>query len=178
MMRTRSIPNKKILQIAINMHCHFIVYPIDEELDVKYQKHSSIDTRKNSKVVADREVRLLLFKDHFMIDDNEKLPITTYYIEHRDELDEKHAEIPVEKRFRIRGVNQTGYPLYTADDWTGNDFTKILHKMFECNYFRKINQCEQDILATCEFDNHLNDYTEFNYDEELCCQAESSNVKN
>ena len=103
MMRTRSIPNKKILQIAINMQCHFVVYRIDESRDVKHQKHSSVDTRKNSKVVADRMVKLLLYKDHFMIDNNETLPITTYYIEHRHELDEKHADIPVEKRFRIRG---------------------------------------------------------------------------
>ena len=33
--------------------------------------------------------------------------------------------------------------------------------MFDCNYFREICQCEQNILATCEFDNFLNDCTDF-----------------
>ena len=74
-----------------------------------HQKHSSIGIRKYSKVVADREIKLLLYIDHFMIYDNNKLPIITYDIEHRVELDEKQADIPVEKRFRIRSVNHTGY---------------------------------------------------------------------
>lgn len=76
MMQTRSIPNKKILEFAIEMHCHFIVYRIDEKRDVKYQKHSSIDTHKNTKVITYRTVKLVLYKDHYMIDDNE---IFTYH---------------------------------------------------------------------------------------------------
>lgn len=64
LMQTRSIPNNKILEIAINMRCHFVVYRIDEDRDIKHSKHSSVDTRKNAKVVADRVVRLLLYKDH------------------------------------------------------------------------------------------------------------------
>ena len=98
------------------MKCHFVVYRIDESRDVKHQVRMSVDTRKNIEINTDRVVKLRLYKDHLVIYD-EILPITTYWIEHRDELDEKHADIPVEKRFHIRGVNQTGYPLYTTADW-------------------------------------------------------------
>ena len=45
--------------------------------------------------------------------------------------------------------------------------------MFKCGYFREINQCELKILSTCEFDNHLNDYTDLRYDTSLCCNPES-----
>ena len=38
-------------------------------------------------------------------------------------------------------------------------------------------QCEQGILNNCEFDNHLNDYINLIYDEELCCKAEIDNIK-
>lgn len=44
------------------------------------------------------------------------------------------------------------------------DFMRVLRKMFESNYFCEINQCEQDILANCWFDNNLDNYTELNYD--------------
>lgn len=113
-----------------------------------------------------------------MINNNELLPITTYYIKHRIELDEKHDDIPVEKRFRIRGVNQTGYPKHYDDTWTDNDFTKVLRMMVESIGFREINQFEQDIFAKYELDNHMNDYIEFNYDKELYCSEESFDVKN
>lgn len=176
LMQTRFVPNKKILDIAIHMHCHFVVYRVDEKLDVNSQVQISIDTHKNPKVAADRVVKLRLFKDHFMIYD-EKLPITAYYIEHRDELDTKHADVPPEKRFRIRGVNQTGYPKYNNADWTGANFMSVLRAMFDHNCFREIRHCEHEILATCEFDNHLNDYVELNYDEALCCKAEVSELK-
>ena len=53
----------------------------------------------------------------------------------------------------------------------------IMRAMFEHGYFREINQCEQGILNTCEFDNHLNDYTSLNYDEESCCKQESNDSK-
>lgn len=106
--------NKKILQLAISMHWHFIVYRIDENTNIEHQEHLSIYTPKNAKVVADWDVRLGLYKSYFMICDK-KLPITTYYNEQRDELDVKHADFPVEKRFSIRCANQTGYKLFNND---------------------------------------------------------------
>ena len=169
MMLTRSIPNKKILEIAIEMKCHFVIYKIDETRDIKHQKHSSIDTRKNSKVIADRVIRLLLYKDHYMIDHNEKLPITKYYIEHKAKLDKKYSDVPIAERMLIK--NNRG------DKSEGTGFMIIMRAMFENNYFREINQCEQEILGTCEFDNHLNDYTDLSYDPNLCCKPESATLK-
>ncbi|KAK8848033.1 hypothetical protein M9Y10_019086 [Tritrichomonas musculus] len=101
MMLTRSIPNKKILEIAIQMKCHFVLYKLDETRNSRTQKRDSVDTRKNSKVIADRMIRLLIYKDHFMIDMNEKLPITKYYIERKDELDMKFSDIPIAERHII-----------------------------------------------------------------------------
>lgn len=100
-MQTRSISNKKILEIAISKHCHFIVYRFDENRETKHQKQPSINTHKNPKV-ADREVRLLLYIFHYIINNNEKLPITAYYIEHKNELDKRFSSIPVSERQLIK----------------------------------------------------------------------------
>lgn len=94
-MITRNIPNKKIRKIALEMKCHFVLYRVDDTKDSRTRRQLSIDTRKNSKVVADRVVQLLTKKDHFMIDMNEKLPITKYYIEDKDRLDKKYKKIPI-----------------------------------------------------------------------------------
>lgn len=51
MILTRSIPNKKILEIAIEMHCHFIVYRVDENRESRLKKRDSIDTHKNKKLL-------------------------------------------------------------------------------------------------------------------------------
>ena len=172
MMLTRSIPNKKILEIAIEMRCHFIVYKFDEKRDSRHQRQLRIDTRKNSKVIADRQVQLLLYKDHFMIDHNETLPITKYYIEHKDELDKKFSNMPPSKRQQISNNKGKIDP-----EFKGTSLTNVLKYMMKCGYFREINQCEQGILNTCEFDNHLNDYVDLNYDLKLCCREESVELK-
>ena len=105
-----------------------------------------------------------------MIDDGaEPLPITTYYIKHKDVLDDRFVDIPINERQLI--TDQHGRKS------NGSMQLSVMYAMFECNYFREIRQCEQDILATCEFDNHLNDYTELNYDEESCCKPESHDMK-
>ncbi|KAK8853535.1 hypothetical protein M9Y10_017096 [Tritrichomonas musculus] len=161
-MLTRNIPNKKILEIAILMKCHFIVYKFDDKRDSRHQRQLSIDTRKNSKVVSDRVVQLLTYKDNFMIDMNEKVPITKYYIEHKEELDSKYSDMNPKKRQLIK--NNKG----DTDEGTG--LTTVLKTMFEHGHFREINQCEQGVLSTCEFDNHLNDYNDLSYDEESCCK--------
>ena len=168
-MMTRNIPNNKIKEIAIEMKCHFVLYKLDDTKDSRHQRRDSVDTRKNSKVVADRVVQLLTYKDHFMIDMNEKLPITKYYIEHKDRIDRKYKKIPIAERQLIK--NSKG------EKSEGTGLTTTLLTMFEHGFFREINQCEQGILSTCEFDNHLNDYVNLSYDEESCCKLESIDLK-
>ncbi|KAK8845150.1 hypothetical protein M9Y10_021332 [Tritrichomonas musculus] len=166
---TRNIPNKKIREIAAEMKCHFVLYKLDESIDYRHQRRDSVDTRKNSKIVADRVVQLLTYKDHFMIDMNEKLPITEYYIQHKDRIDRKFKKIPIAERQLIK--NSKG------EKSEGTGLTTTLLTMFEHGFFREINQCEQGILSTCEFDNHLNDYVNLSYNEESCCKLESTDLK-
>ena len=101
-MLTRSIPNNKIKEIAFEMKCHFVISRVDENRDSRTRRRIRIDTRNNNKVEANRLVRLLLYKDHYMIDMNEKLPITKYYIEHKDEIDRKYEKTPITARQLIK----------------------------------------------------------------------------
>lgn len=50
---TRSIPNKKILEMAIKMKCHFEVSRIDDKRDTPTRRRIRIDSLNNNKVVAD-----------------------------------------------------------------------------------------------------------------------------
>ena len=84
-----------------------------------------------------------------MIAMNEKLPITKYYIEHKDELDMKFSDIPIAERQLIKNKN--------GEKSDGTGITTVLKTMLDNGYFREINQCEQELLETCEFDNHWRD---------------------
>ena len=86
--------------------------------------------------------------------------VTKYYIKHKDELDKRLSSIPVSELQLIKA----------GEKCEGSSFLTYMNAMFECNYFREISQCDADILSTCEFDNHLNDYIDLNYDEKLCCK--------
>ena len=59
-MLTRSIPNKKILEIAVQMKCHLAVYKFDDKRDSRHQRQLSVDIHKNQKVISDRKIQLLL----------------------------------------------------------------------------------------------------------------------
>ena len=169
--RTKRIPSNRIIQVAKEFKCHFIIRRIDETRDVKHQQQIKIDTRRKPWAKDfKRTVNILLYKNHYMIYKN--IMTTTYYLEHCDELDKIYAHIPIERRRCIRGlVNKT--PKYKNE---GTSPMKILRKMFELNMFREIKRCEFNILATTEF-NNLNDYTDLNYDEELCCRLVKSDDK-
>ena len=68
MIKTRSIPNNLILQIAKEFKCHFIIRRIDEKADLQHQQNIKIDTRKKDWAKDfTRTVDLLLFKNHYMI---------------------------------------------------------------------------------------------------------------
>ncbi|KAK8893773.1 hypothetical protein M9Y10_022202 [Tritrichomonas musculus] len=71
---------------------------------------------------------------------NEKVPITKYYIEHKEELDSKYSDMDPKQRQLIN--NSKG----DTDEGTG--LTTVLKTMFEHGYFREINQCEQGVLST------------------------------
>lgn len=163
--RTKRVPCNRIISVAKEFKCHFIIRRIDESKDTRHQYNVRIDTRKKpwAKDYV-RTVDLLLYKNHYMI--NKNIMATTYYLEHRDELDEKFAHIPIDRRVLIKGVNKDT-PLYKNE---GTTPMIILRKMFDLNLFREIKNCELNILATTEFNNNLNDYVDLNYDEELCCK--------
>ena len=160
--KTRSIPNDKIYEVAKLFDCHFIVKRYEDSYKNEQIK---IDTRKKSWAKKfNRTVELLLFKNHYMIYKN--IPTTTFYIEHQNELDNKYVNMPIEKRMLIRCLDN-GSPRYANN---GTSPMIIFRKMFEHHLFKEIKACELNILSTTEFTNHINDYTDLDYDEKICCK--------
>ena len=161
--QTRKIPNKLIIEIAKTMKCNFVVRRVDENYDIKHQMRDYINTRKNQKLDFDREIILLLYKEHYMF--YQDINVTTFYIKNKQKIDKDFADIPQEKRQMIRGINTKGYPIFKNE---GTKPMKIFRLLFELNLFREITAYEYDLLKTCEFNNKLHDYTDLNYDESLC----------
>ena len=171
--QTKSVPNNKILEVAKQFKCNFIVKRIDEKFDIRHQQQIKVDTRKQawSKGFT-RQVELLLFKEHYMI--YKHIPATVYYLEHQKEITEKFPNIPLKRQMLIKGVR--------GDDVKYNEEGSlpmtIFRKMFELNLFKEIKSCEMNILNTTEYDN-LNDYDTLEYNEKLCTRLiDSTKEKN
>ncbi|KAK8898932.1 hypothetical protein M9Y10_001224 [Tritrichomonas musculus] len=173
--QTRSLPNRKIKEIAEAFKCHFKVTRIDEERKSRHQHRTTIDTTKlkNAKEYK-RMVKLLLYKDHYMLH-FDSLPVTIYYLKNMNDLDKRFGDLSQSRRQLITGINsENGEAEFKP---FRSCVITVLRTMFELNLFRPINQCESDILSTCEFDSHLNDYVDLEFNEELCCELEDDTPK-
>ena len=160
--QTRTVPNNKILEIAKQFKCNFAVRRIEEKYGPKHEQQIKVDTRKQkwSKDFT-RFVDLLLFKEHYML--YRKIPATTYYLEHAEELRKKFPSLPLNRLMLIKKITKN-QPEYEEE---GTSPMRIFHKMFELNLFEEIKACEMNILNTTEYD-HLADYESLDYIQELC----------
>ncbi|OHT03248.1 hypothetical protein TRFO_29449 [Tritrichomonas foetus] len=96
--KTKKSPNNKINDIAKRFRCNFVVKRIDKEIDVM---RVNINTQRNKKCRSfKRCVELILYKDHYMID--LKLPVTTYYLKHKEMLKQKFPSMDQQKMQLIR----------------------------------------------------------------------------
>ena len=159
---TRNLPKKDIKHIAEEIKCNFRVLYVDETRPMKNQISIGVNTVKTLKQDYGRTVELYLYKDHYFL--NKKLPITLFYIKNADEINEKYFNMPLKDRMRITRIGKTK-PTFTSNLICP---LKVLRKMFECDRFRPIENMEQEIIETQEYKNHLQDYNDLAYDEELC----------
>lgn len=171
MVLTRSVPNNKIYDIAREFECHFTIKRIEDNTS---KMIINVDTRDMMWSAGyNRSVEMLLYKEHYMINDKD-IGCTTYYISHQEELDREFAHISLEKRRLIRKRNNKGSPQYAKK---GASLSLALKYMFDNHLFREINSCEQNILSTCEYDSHLNEYIDLDYDEKSCCRLINRELK-
>ena len=162
--QTKTLPNNRINEIAQQFKCNFIVRRIEEKYGTRHAAQRMIDTRKKEWGKGfERCVDLILYKEHYMI--NQKVPATTFYLEHAEELEKKFTELPLKQIMLIKGISK-GKPTFQED---GSYPMAIFRKMFELKLFEEIKMCEMDILGTTEYDK-LNDYVELNYNEQLCTE--------
>ena len=171
--RTRKLPQRLIKQIAETFKCHIIIKYIDEKRDIRSQIRVHIDTTKLAAFKGqewNRSVTMVLYKKHYMLDTT--LPVSTYYVKHRKELDEQFPDIELSKRMLIKEVSN-GRPKYGK----GTRTLPLLRVMFSENCFKPITAVEYDLLKTREHHNLLPDFTKLSYSEELCTRPVSSEFK-
>lgn len=177
MNRTRKLPQKHIPTIAAALQCHFKVKKIYDDKPVKSQQRVHVNTLASRDpqlitIPKDRVVELILYKGHYMLDT--KIAVTTYYLQHKKELDERYSSMPQEQRQRINRISD-GRPRYSD----GTKPLKILRLMFDLGYFREITNSEYGLLKTSESRQRLPDFVDLSYCENLCTRRieHGSNLK-
>jgi hypothetical protein len=159
MIKTRKVPTRLIHIIAKDIKCHFVVHRYIESED---KIRIKIDTRKLKTMPTDveRQVDLFLYMGHFMIWG--KIKISPFYLKNCDKIDELYPNDP--NRVKIYQLNPTRY------NEEGVLVSTILKTIFDLHQFEPIRQCDQNIIRTQEYGNHLEDYIDLNYDPTLCTQ--------
>ena len=161
MIRTRNVPNEKIVKVSKQFKCHFVVSKIYENRDIKCQRKLVVDTRKEPWAKDfKRIVKLILFKNHYMI--NKKVKASTYYVKNYKYLN----NLAIPDRTLISSISKNGKPSYKKD---GTKLMKILRTMLDNGLLKELNTTL--LQNTCEYSNHLNDYTDLEYDSDLSCKA-------
>ena len=171
--QTRTIPNNKIEEVAKKFKCNFSIIRVVEQPD-KYKYETRINTRKKKwSVDFKREVKLILFKDHYML--NKNIPCTLFYLQHYEELDRTFAYMPFEKRCMIYKLHSNRK---TVKEYNSEGIKPItfFQKMFELHLFEEIKACEMDIINTTEYE-HVNDYVSLEYNAEQCTRLIENNKK-
>jgi hypothetical protein len=162
--QTRKIPSRLVKIIARDMNADFRIRKYTEADD---KVRIKIDTRgkKTPDSLNTKPLDLLLYKGHYML--WEKVAITTFYLKNREQLDK---DFPNDvSRFSISQLHPIRH--------STTNILHILKNIFKFNHFRPISQCEQMILRTPEHCNSLVDYSDLNYDEELCTKKITPNHK-
>ena len=171
--RTRKLPQRLIKEVSRTFRTHFTIKYIDENRPLKRQMRIYIDTKKLTcfkNENFDRSITLLLYKKHYMLDT--VIPVSTYYIKNKTQLDKDFPNIPLVRRQLISEVNNMR-PRFN----NGTRTLTLLRMMFKHNLFEPIRKSDYRIIRTCEYMNSLPDFTDLNYDEKLCTRAISKNIK-
>ena len=168
--RTKEVPRAKVREIADFIKCNFYVKYLDEtKTSTKHQIEYYMNTTKgkNGKDYG-RMIEMLLFRDHYMINDTVKM--TPYYIEHYEDIQKQFPKMPVEEQMLI--INAKGEKTTSK----GYKLPQILMTLVKCNRLRPIYKFETDIIATREYDDaNLVEYQSLEYDEKLCCELVEDN---
>ena len=170
MVQTRTIPNDKIKQISQAFSCHFVINKIYEDKEIRRQMKLAVDTRNKPWAINfKRTVNLILYKNHYMFYDG--VPVSTYYIKHYKELNEKYPNN--ERKMLINSISN-GFPKYQKGK---TKLMKVLRNMLKYGLLKEIESNDIFLLSTCEYNNQLNDYTNLEYDLKLCCKPIKNDEK-
>ena len=169
------------------------IYQIFKSVEKKnYQDNCLVYACIQSKVFSEEEINHLrsMVKTR-MVPNTLIYDIAKYFKCHFivRRIDEKYAtrdqqqiKIDTRKKAWAKAFNRTVDLLlyknhYMINKPVGNTkLITILRKLFKEGMFREIKSCEMDILATNEYNSHLADYQDLNYDPSLCCQKIDSSV--
>ena len=159
---TRKFPRDMIKDIAKDVECNFIVQYVDETKPKGKQMVQKLNTIDTLKKDYGRTVELYLYKEHYFLNCN--IPMTQYYVEHYEELLNQFPEIPIDEMMMMNKPDH-GRIRYSK---TGTNSMTLIRKMEECGRFKPIEQEEDDIIRTTEYDKVKTEYTNLEYSTKLC----------
>ena len=162
--KTKRFPTKDLAKFAEQLHCNFKISRIADGKQKKNRIYI-IDTEKSLKRTYPKSVQLVLWKEHYFL--KKDLPITKFYIEHYEEINENKfcIGLALEDKQRIVQLYKTKPP--KLSDSLSSPFV-LIDTMFECDRFRPIDLSEREIIKAKEYRVKLEDYTDLDYNPALC----------
>ena len=167
---TRKFPREMVKDIAKEIKCNFVVQYVDENKPRGRQMVQKLETKKTLKQDYGRTIEMYMYREHYFLRCN--VMMTKYYVANAPELLKKYS-LPIERIMLIKSEGQNG-PNFSK---TGDNCMTIIHAMEDFNRFRPIEQDEEALLCSVEYNRRLTDYEDLYYAEEFCCKPVENKKK-
>jgi len=157
----RSFSVERLHKIASETNIRFIV---------SYENGRTL-TIESKNEDEKKELRLLLYKEHYMI--NEKVPVSQYFIRHRDEImKSKQTRFwSIEEKMNTKGRNADG--AYVKGTKKDHKLLSILKAIFDVNGFKEIRYGDYMTYSSSLYKSNLFSLSKLNYEPKYCCKLKA-----
>ena len=172
--RVRSFPQSKLSELANDLGITFIVTItyLNEDNTKDANKRRKVEYKPKD-TVSSMTINLILIDGHYML--NERIPITTYYIQHYEEI---INALPDADNERLQKINRFSEGKYKINNQLTTSIENILKACFKYNRFKPITIGSVATYASLLYKEKLERLPTLEYDQKFCTRLKEQYVKN
>ncbi|MGI6155835.1 MAG: DNA polymerase [Enterococcus lemanii] len=171
--RVRSFPQSKLSELANDLGITFIVTItyLNEDNTKDANKRRKVEYKPKD-TVSSMTINLILIDGHYML--NERIPITTYYIQHYEEI---INALPDADNERLQKINRFSEGKYKINNQLTTSIENILKACFKYNRFKPITIGSIATYASLLYKEKLERLPTLEYDQKFCTRLKEQYVK-
>ena len=168
LIRVRSFPQSKLQHISntTNIQFNVSIRYLDDDFNA-----TTTRTTNRTYIPEDGDVNytidLVLIDGHYML--NEKVPISTFFIEHFEDIKSKHPDWTIEKMKLVKEYDATR-DRYKIKNNTSTELGRVIRELYQYGYFEPITIGDVATYASIIYKQKLPKITRLDYDEKYCCR--------